>query len=42
MKELIDFLESLGIHVNIDDTTSPILLFTLVILVLSLISYFLL
>lgn len=40
MKELIDLLKLLGVHVNISESSSPILLFACSILVLSIIALF--
>jgi hypothetical protein len=37
MNQLINFLNSIGIHVNISESSSPVLLFAFSILVLSLI-----
>ena len=40
MKILIDFLNMLGLHININPETSPIVLFCIVILVLTLIALY--
>jgi hypothetical protein len=40
MKILIDFLNLLGLHININPETSPFVLFCIVILVLTLIALF--
>jgi len=40
MNELINLLKNIGIHINISESSSPIMLFAFSILVLSLISLF--
>jgi len=40
MIEIINFLNNIGIHINISDSSSPVLLFVFSILVLSLINLF--